>query len=114
MALARISLSRDRELVVSAYMFTNSQRQEERTGKYGTPRVQYLQELVTRFQNASSEETKEKIVANLANFAYDPFNFTFLRQVKNLRMSSLSFVIQSSFSLMVASICLVILNSLML
>lgn len=24
-------------------MFTNNQRQEERTGKYGTPRVQYLQ-----------------------------------------------------------------------
>ncbi|KAG5609183.1 hypothetical protein H5410_020464 [Solanum commersonii] len=82
-------------------MFTNSQRQEERTGKYGTPRVEYLQEktclrislintyilvqqLVTQFQNASSEETKEKIVANLANFAYDPYNFTFLRQVKKL------------------------------
>lgn len=26
-------------------------------------------------------ETKEKIVANLANFAYDPYNYTFLRQV---------------------------------
>uniref|UniRef100_A0A3Q7FZT2 Armadillo repeat-containing domain-containing protein n=1 Tax=Solanum lycopersicum TaxID=4081 RepID=A0A3Q7FZT2_SOLLC len=65
-------------------MFTNSQRQEERTGKYGTPRVEYLQQLVTQFQNASSEETKEKIVANLANFAYDPYNFTFLRQVKKL------------------------------
>uniref|UniRef100_M1C643 Armadillo repeat-containing protein n=1 Tax=Solanum tuberosum TaxID=4113 RepID=M1C643_SOLTU len=36
-------------------MFTNSQRQEERTGKYGTPRVEYLQQLVTQFQNASSE-----------------------------------------------------------
>ncbi|WMV23646.1 hypothetical protein MTR67_017031 [Solanum verrucosum] len=66
------------------HIFTNSQRQEERTGKYGTPRVEYLQELVTQFQNASSEETKEKIVANLANFAYDPYNFTFLRQVKKL------------------------------
>lgn len=28
---------------VVAYMFTNNQRQEERIGKYGTPRVQYLQ-----------------------------------------------------------------------
>lgn len=26
-------------------------------------------------------ETKERIVANLANFAYDPYNYTFLRQV---------------------------------
>nr|BAD95262.1 putative protein [Arabidopsis thaliana] len=24
-------------------MFTNNQRQEERTGKHGTPRLQYLQ-----------------------------------------------------------------------
>ncbi|KAK3023540.1 hypothetical protein RJ639_044894 [Escallonia herrerae] len=64
-----------------AYMFTNSQRQEERTGKYGTPRAQYLQGLVTQFQNASSEESKERFVANLANFAHDPFNFTFLHQL---------------------------------
>nr|KAJ0205694.1 hypothetical protein LSAT_V11C500257520 [Lactuca sativa] len=61
-------------------MFTNTQRQEERTGKYGTPRVQYLQELVAQFQNASTEESKEKIVANLSNFAYDPYNYTFMRQ----------------------------------
>ncbi|XP_010319229.1 uncharacterized protein [Solanum lycopersicum] len=67
-------------------MFTNSQRQEERTGKYGTPRVEYLQQLVTQFQNASSEETKEKIVANLANFAYDPYNFTFLRQLNVIEL----------------------------
>ncbi|OIT05403.1 PREDICTED: armadillo repeat-containing protein 7 [Nicotiana attenuata] len=67
-------------------MFTNSQRQEERTGKYGTQRVEYLQELVTQFQNASSEETKEKIVANLANFAYDPYNYTFLRQLNVIEL----------------------------
>lgn len=30
-----------------------------------------------------STETKEKVVANLANFAYDPYNYTFLRQVYN-------------------------------
>ncbi|CAL5386346.1 unnamed protein product [Camellia sinensis] len=67
-------------------MFTNSQRQEERTGKYGTPRLQYLQELVSQFQNATSEESKERIVANLANFAYDPYNYTFLRQLNILEL----------------------------
>ncbi|TMW86487.1 hypothetical protein EJD97_021311 [Solanum chilense] len=72
--------------LIAVYMFTNSQRQEERTGKYGTPRVKYLQELVNQFQNASAEETKEKIVANLANFAYDPFNFTFLRQLNVIEL----------------------------
>ncbi|XP_008657400.1 armadillo repeat-containing protein 7 [Zea mays] len=50
-------------------------------GRSGTPRDQYLQDLVTQFQNATNEESKEKIVANLANFAYDPFNYAFMRQV---------------------------------
>ncbi|XP_048231951.1 armadillo repeat-containing protein 7 isoform X2 [Ricinus communis] len=82
-------------------MFTNNQRQEERIGKYGTPRLQYLQELVSQFQNASDEEyllfiipggltqhteTKERIVANLANFAYDPYNYVFLRQLNVLEL----------------------------
>ncbi|KAL1161190.1 hypothetical protein V6Z11_A07G116800 [Gossypium hirsutum] len=36
-------------------MFTNYQRQQERTGQYGTSRQQYLQELVNQFQNTSDE-----------------------------------------------------------
>ncbi|XP_054795490.1 uncharacterized protein LOC129300917 isoform X1 [Prosopis cineraria] len=67
-------------------MFTNDQRQEERTGRYGTPRLQYLQELVTQFQSATEDETREKIVANLANFAYDPYNYNFLRQLNVLEL----------------------------
>ncbi|KAJ8452223.1 hypothetical protein Cgig2_006028 [Carnegiea gigantea] len=62
-------------------MFTNDQRQAERTGKYGTPRQKHLQDLVTKFQIAKSEEEKEKIAANLANFAYDPYFYAFLRQL---------------------------------
>ncbi|KAL2935484.1 Armadillo repeat-containing protein 7 [Bienertia sinuspersici] len=68
-------------------MFTNDKRQEERTGKYGTPRQQHLQQLVTQFQNPTiSEQSKEKIVANLANFAYDPYNFAFLRDLNILEL----------------------------
>jgi hypothetical protein len=33
----------------TAYMFTNNQRQQERTGRYGTPRLQYLQVLSSSF-----------------------------------------------------------------
>ncbi|KAL8498438.1 hypothetical protein ACS0TY_021678 [Phlomoides rotata] len=69
-----------------AHMFTNDQRQKERTGKSGTLRLQYLQELVAQFQNASSEEIKEKIVANLGNFAYDPYNYTFFCQLNVLEL----------------------------
>ncbi|KAK7274143.1 hypothetical protein RIF29_15220 [Crotalaria pallida] len=67
-------------------MFTNDQRQQERTGKYGTPRLQYLQELVIQFQNTSDDETKEKILGNLANFAYDPYNYNFLHQLNVLEL----------------------------
>ncbi|XP_048321918.1 uncharacterized protein LOC107435602 [Ziziphus jujuba] len=67
-------------------MFTNDRRQEERTGRYGTPRLQYLQELVSQFQNSTDEETKERVVANLANFAYDPYNYAFLRQLNVLEL----------------------------
>ncbi|KAL5865506.1 hypothetical protein ACOSQ3_003020 [Xanthoceras sorbifolium] len=67
-------------------MFTNNQRQEERTGRYGTPRLQYIQELVSQFQTATDEASKEKIVANLANFAYDPYNYSFLRQLNVLEL----------------------------
>ncbi|KAH7692852.1 Armadillo-like helical-containing protein [Dioscorea alata] len=67
-------------------MFTNDRRQAERTGRHGTPRSQYLQELVTQFQNTNNEEAKEKIVAHLANFAYDPYNYAFLRQLNVLEL----------------------------
>uniref|UniRef100_A0A2P2JC30 Uncharacterized protein MANES_02G134600 n=1 Tax=Rhizophora mucronata TaxID=61149 RepID=A0A2P2JC30_RHIMU len=67
-------------------MFTNDRRQEERTGRYGSPRIQYIQELVSQFQNATDEETKERIVANLANFAYDPYNYPFLHQLNVLEL----------------------------
>lgn len=67
-------------------MFTNDQRQQERTGRYGTPRLQFLQELVTQFQNTSGDETREKVLANLANFAYDPYNYNFLRQLNVLEL----------------------------
>ncbi|KAL3527404.1 hypothetical protein ACH5RR_012060, partial [Cinchona calisaya] len=67
-------------------MFANSRRQEERTAKYGTPRMQYLQELASQFQNTTDEETKERIAANLANFAYDPFNYNFLHQLNVLEL----------------------------
>ncbi|KAJ7571776.1 hypothetical protein O6H91_01G177000 [Diphasiastrum complanatum] len=62
-------------------MFTNEDRQKQRTGKYGTSRDQYLQDLVTQFQKTTSEEFKEQIVAHLANFSYDPFNYDHFRKL---------------------------------
>ncbi|CAG8439305.1 11442_t:CDS:2 [Ambispora gerdemannii] len=54
---------------------------EKRTGKYGTPRLEYLQELVNEYQTTTDIEAKHQILANLANFAYDPINYKFLCQL---------------------------------
>ncbi|XP_029384386.1 armadillo repeat-containing protein 7 [Echeneis naucrates] len=55
-------------------------------------RFEYLQALVTEFQDTDNEEAKEQVLANLANFAYDPKNMEHLRtlQVTDLFLDMLS------------------------
>ncbi|KAK2884462.1 armadillo repeat-containing protein 7 [Channa argus] len=48
----------------------------------GSDRFEYLQTLVTEFQDTDSEEAKEQVLANLANFAYDPNNMEYLRELQ--------------------------------
>uniref|UniRef100_A0A6I8PNP8 Armadillo repeat containing 7 n=2 Tax=Ornithorhynchus anatinus TaxID=9258 RepID=A0A6I8PNP8_ORNAN len=57
--------------------------QSSRAGPEGG-RLEYLQALVTEFQETESEEAKEQVLANLANFAYDPNNYQHLRQLQVL------------------------------
>ncbi|XP_019063986.1 armadillo repeat-containing protein 7 isoform X4 [Fukomys damarensis] len=45
-------------------------------------RLGYLQALVTEFQETESQDAKEQVLANLANFAYDPNNYQYLRQLQ--------------------------------
>ncbi|GIY75015.1 armadillo repeat-containing protein 7 [Caerostris extrusa] len=49
-------------------------------------RYSYLRELVTEFQDTSSIEAKEQVLANLANFAYDPDNY---KHIKDLNIVDL-------------------------
>lgn len=44
--------------------------------------VLFLQALVTEYRDAESEDDKLQVLANLANFAYDPVNFEYLRQLQ--------------------------------
>ncbi|XP_060147279.1 armadillo repeat-containing protein 7 isoform X2 [Globicephala melas] len=55
-------------------------------------RLGYLQALVTEFQATESQDAKEQVLANLANFAYDPSNYQYLRQLQvlDLFLDSLS------------------------
>ncbi|XP_063337995.1 armadillo repeat-containing protein 7 [Pelmatolapia mariae] len=48
----------------------------------GSDRFEYLQTLVTEFQDTDSDEAKEQVLANLANFAYDPKNVEYLRELQ--------------------------------
>uniref|UniRef100_A0A8D0EDK6 Armadillo repeat-containing protein 7 n=1 Tax=Salvator merianae TaxID=96440 RepID=A0A8D0EDK6_SALMN len=50
----------------------------------GLDRLEYLQALVTEFQITESSGAKEQVLANLANFAYDPKNYEYLRKLKVL------------------------------
>ncbi|XP_054623863.1 armadillo repeat-containing protein 7 [Dunckerocampus dactyliophorus] len=45
-------------------------------------RFEFLQNLVTEFQDTDSDEAKEQVLANLANFAYDPKNTDYLKQLQ--------------------------------
>ncbi|KAH7276398.1 hypothetical protein KP509_39G005400 [Ceratopteris richardii] len=67
-------------------MFTSKERQKQRTGRYGSSREDYLQELVTEFQKTTNEDSKCNIVAHLANFAYDPFNYEFFRKLNVIEL----------------------------
>lgn len=62
-------------------MLSSHRRLIERQGKYGTPRQEYLQELVCAFQGAKDFLRREEILANLANFAYDPINYCYLKEL---------------------------------
>ncbi|KAF7664061.1 hypothetical protein LDENG_00191050 [Lucifuga dentata] len=50
--------------------------------KSSSDRFHYLQSLVTEFQDTDSDEAKEQVLANLANFAYDPNNMEYLRELQ--------------------------------
>lgn len=63
-------------------MFSTRHYLEKKTGPYRVDRLHHLQELVDEFQSTeTSREHKLQVLANLANFAYDPVNYEFIRQL---------------------------------
>ncbi|KAI0242452.1 Armadillo repeat-containing protein 7 [Lamellibrachia satsuma] len=62
-------------------MFSTREQLERKTGPYGIGRQSYLQSLVTEFQDTDSDDAKEQVLANLANFAYDPINYECMQQL---------------------------------
>ncbi|CAL1530339.1 unnamed protein product [Lymnaea stagnalis] len=62
-------------------MFSSKEYLDRKTGPYGIGRLSYLQSLVTEFQDTTDEDAKEQVLANLANFAYDPINYEFFKKL---------------------------------
>ncbi|KAG7202652.1 hypothetical protein KM043_009827 [Ampulex compressa] len=63
-------------------MFSSKEQLIKRTGKNSIDRYNFLKHLATEFKTTKSKEAKEQVLANLANFAYDPINYGYLRQLR--------------------------------
>ncbi|RLN98675.1 hypothetical protein BBJ28_00017540 [Nothophytophthora sp. Chile5] len=63
-------------------MLSSRERLQERQGQHAAPRHEYLQQLVDEFQRSPDVLRKEELVANLANFAYDPINYASLGRLR--------------------------------
>lgn len=63
-------------------MFTSKEQLIKRTGKNTVERYEFLKLLATEFKTTKSRDAKEQVLANLANFAYDPINYGYIRQLK--------------------------------
>uniref|UniRef100_A0A8D8HJ52 Armadillo repeat-containing protein 7 n=1 Tax=Culex pipiens TaxID=7175 RepID=A0A8D8HJ52_CULPI len=63
-------------------MFSTADRLAKRTPKEGIDRRTYISLLVDEYYETSNIEAKQQVTANLANFAYDPINWPFLKEWK--------------------------------
>ncbi|ELR24934.1 armadillo repeat containing 7 isoform 1 family protein [Acanthamoeba castellanii str. Neff] len=64
-------------------MYRTQGQVEARHSKYSGSggRLEYLQQLVTEYSTTADLRAKEQVLANLANFAYDPVNYDHLRRL---------------------------------
>ncbi|KAH3832410.1 armadillo repeat-containing protein 7-like [Dreissena polymorpha] len=65
-------------------MFSSKSYLERKTGPYGVGRLSYLQSLVNEYQNTDDDDAKTQIIGNLANFAYDPINYEYMKALNVL------------------------------
>ena len=63
-------------------MFSTWDSLERRTGRFGVGRFEYLKQLLNEYEHLSTNnENKLQILANFANFSYDPINYNYLREL---------------------------------
>ncbi|XP_026323327.1 armadillo repeat-containing protein 7 isoform X2 [Hyposmocoma kahamanoa] len=62
-------------------MFSNKSQLKRRTPENGIDRENFLSLLVDEYLNSTLYDAKCQVLANLANFAYDPVNYVYIRDV---------------------------------
>ncbi|CAO3641528.1 unnamed protein product [Cunninghamella blakesleeana] len=62
-------------------MFQSKAYIQKRHGKDSPNRLQYFKQLINEYSSTESLEAKQQILANLANFSYDPINYEWLWEV---------------------------------
>lgn len=62
-------------------MFSRKEQLIRKTGPDGIGRYDFLKQLINEFTTTRSHEAKRQTLANLANFAYDPVNYEYLKQL---------------------------------
>ncbi|XP_011502863.1 PREDICTED: armadillo repeat-containing protein 7-like [Ceratosolen solmsi marchali] len=95
-------------------MFSTKKQLIKKTGKHGVGRFNFLQQLVTEYNVTKSRDAKEQVIANLANFAYDPINYDYLWRLKviDLFFSALEHKNKNIVSFAIGGICNICLNPL--
>lgn len=63
-------------------MYSSNEQLKRRTPKDGIDRREYISLLVDEYYETNNLEAQQQVTANLANFAYDPINWNFLKQAK--------------------------------
>ncbi|KAI8372511.1 hypothetical protein EDC96DRAFT_572739 [Choanephora cucurbitarum] len=67
-------------------MFQSKKYIEQRHGKESANREDHLKLLVQEYQVTESQDAKHQILANLANFAYDPINYNTLWDLQVIQL----------------------------
>jgi len=88
-------------------MFHKPQDLLKRTPPDGINRPEFLKQLVQEFRKTNSAESKLQVLANLANFAYDPVNYQHIRSQKviDLFLEQLAFDNNKLIEFAVAGLC---------
>ncbi|CAG9769190.1 unnamed protein product [Ceutorhynchus assimilis] len=62
-------------------MFSRKEQLIQKTGEDGVGRYEFLKQLINEFTTTKAYDSKKQTLANLANFAYDPINYEFIKQL---------------------------------